>query len=252
MPAQAPMLQRRCACGGTPGPDGECAACKARRLGVQRRAAAAGPQIAPPIVHDVLRGPGRPLDPGVRGEMEARFEHDFSRVRVHNDTAAAASAKSVAARAYTVGSHVVFGGKPIRALYPGGLGAARARADPRRPATRSRRCACGFCRLRPRTMRSSAPPRPPPQTARASNGRTRATPASGGETFAARTLPPGRGRCGPGRSTEWRSRRPSADIPPSRLTRIRWPTCRAASIPSRSPDDPPARVGSRPSLPAAQ
>jgi hypothetical protein len=64
---------------------------------------------APPIVHDVLRGPGRALDPGVRGEMEARFEHDFSRVRVHNDAAAAASAKSVAARAYTVGSHVVFG-----------------------------------------------------------------------------------------------------------------------------------------------
>ena len=109
MPAQAPMLQRRCACGGTPGPDGECAACKARRLGVQRRADAAGPQIAPPIVHDVLRGPGRALDPGVRGEMEARFEHDFSRVRVHTDAAAAASAKSVAARAYTVGSHVVFG-----------------------------------------------------------------------------------------------------------------------------------------------
>jgi hypothetical protein len=25
-------LQRRCACGGTPGPDGECAACKAKRL----------------------------------------------------------------------------------------------------------------------------------------------------------------------------------------------------------------------------
>ncbi len=28
------LVQRRCACGGTPGPDGECAACKARRLAV--------------------------------------------------------------------------------------------------------------------------------------------------------------------------------------------------------------------------
>jgi hypothetical protein len=41
--------------------------------------------------------------------MEARFDHDFSRVRIHADEAAASSAESVAARAYTVGSHVVFG-----------------------------------------------------------------------------------------------------------------------------------------------
>ncbi len=103
----AQMLQRRCACGGTPGPDGECAECKRKRL--QRSAAGIGPTVAPPIVHDVLRSPGRPLEPSVRGEMEARFGHDFSRVRVHADTRAAASADAVAAQAYTVGRHVVFG-----------------------------------------------------------------------------------------------------------------------------------------------
>ena len=41
--------------------------------------------------------------------MERRFDHDFSRVRVHTDSRAAESARSVLARAYTVGSHVVFG-----------------------------------------------------------------------------------------------------------------------------------------------
>ena len=102
-----PVLQRRCACGGTPGPDGECAACKAKRL--QRQAAAAAPQTAPPIVHEVLGSPGRPLEAGVRNRMEARFGHDFSRVRVHSDARAAQSARDVGAAAYTVGSDVVLG-----------------------------------------------------------------------------------------------------------------------------------------------
>lgn len=101
------VLQRRCACGGTPGPDGECPECKRKRL--QRSAAGAGPAVAPPIVHDVLRSPGRPLEPSVRGEMEARLGHDFSQVRVHSDSQAAASAEAVVAEAYTVGRHVVFG-----------------------------------------------------------------------------------------------------------------------------------------------
>lgn len=41
--------------------------------------------------------------------MEPHFGRDFSRVRVHNDSAAAQSARDVNARAYTVGQHVVFG-----------------------------------------------------------------------------------------------------------------------------------------------
>jgi hypothetical protein len=40
--------------------------------------------------------------------MEPRFGHDFSAVRVHTDERAAESAVSVNARAYTVGSHLVF------------------------------------------------------------------------------------------------------------------------------------------------
>jgi hypothetical protein len=40
--------------------------------------------------------------------MEAGLGHDFSRVRVHTDETAAASARAVNALAYTVGQHVVF------------------------------------------------------------------------------------------------------------------------------------------------
>ena len=59
-------------------------------------------------VHDVIKSGGRPLEPDVREDMEARLGHDFSDVRVHDDTAAAASATAVNAHAYTVGPNVVF------------------------------------------------------------------------------------------------------------------------------------------------
>src|SRR6185503_6638867 len=64
---------------------------------------------APPIVHEVLSSEGRPLEASTRGFMEQRFGHDFSRVRVHDDSRAAASARAVHARAYSAGSQIVFG-----------------------------------------------------------------------------------------------------------------------------------------------
>jgi hypothetical protein len=65
----------------------------------------------PPLVNEVLRSPGQPLDPHTRSFFEPRFNHDFSRVRVHTDAPAAKSALAVNARAYTVGQDVVFGGQ---------------------------------------------------------------------------------------------------------------------------------------------
>jgi hypothetical protein len=62
----------------------------------------------PPAVHATLAGPGRSLDESTRTTMEARFRHDFSRVRIHDDGLAARSADSVNALAYTVANHVVF------------------------------------------------------------------------------------------------------------------------------------------------
>lgn len=60
-------------------------------------------------VDQALASPGRPLDPSLRQEMEQRFGHEFSRVRVHTGGAAEQSASDVSANAYTVGHNVVFG-----------------------------------------------------------------------------------------------------------------------------------------------
>jgi hypothetical protein len=75
---------------------------------LQRSALDRGPEAAPPIVHQTLRDPGEPLDGETQAAMGARFQHDFSGVRVHTDRRAAASARAVDAAAYTVGEHVVF------------------------------------------------------------------------------------------------------------------------------------------------
>jgi hypothetical protein len=56
---------------------------------------------------ETLRGAGAPLDRDVRAGFEHRFGHDFSRIRVHADGAAAEAARSVAAEAFAVGRHVV-------------------------------------------------------------------------------------------------------------------------------------------------
>jgi hypothetical protein len=55
-----------------------------------------------------LRQGGQPLDANTRAFFEPRFGTDFSAVRIHNDTNAAASARAVNALAYTVGHNVVF------------------------------------------------------------------------------------------------------------------------------------------------
>jgi hypothetical protein len=100
-------LQRSCACGQHTAGEEECTECRKPRL--QRRAVAHGqPGVAPPIVREVLRSPGQPLDAQTRALMEPRFGHDFSRVRVHTDAHAAESARAVGAIAYTVGHHIVF------------------------------------------------------------------------------------------------------------------------------------------------
>ena len=66
-------------------------------------------RTAPRIVHDVLREGGAPLDDASRGFFEPRFGHDLSAVRVHAGRAAAAAARSIYARAYAAGDHVVLG-----------------------------------------------------------------------------------------------------------------------------------------------
>jgi hypothetical protein len=74
------LLQRQCACGQHTSAGGECEECKKKREGKLQRAAinSASTTEVPPIVHDVLRSPGQPLDATTRSFMEPRFGHDFS------------------------------------------------------------------------------------------------------------------------------------------------------------------------------
>ncbi len=60
------------------------------------------------MVHGVLSSPGQPLDAKTRSFFEPRFGLDFSRVCIHTDERAAASARAVNALAYTVGHQLVF------------------------------------------------------------------------------------------------------------------------------------------------
>jgi hypothetical protein len=65
-------------------------------------------QQASPVKDVVGSGGGSPLDRDTRGFMESRLGADFGDVRIHTDSKASESAKSVQAYAYTVGSDVVF------------------------------------------------------------------------------------------------------------------------------------------------
>jgi Domain of unknown function (DUF4157) len=66
-------------------------------------------ESAPPSVERTLATAGQPLEPALRNDMEQRFGHDFSGVRVHSGALAEQSARDVQAHAYTAGTSVVFG-----------------------------------------------------------------------------------------------------------------------------------------------
>jgi len=87
-PAGKSLLQRSCGCGGSH----------------QQHA----DHSVPAIVHEVVRAPGQPLDVQTRSFMEGKFAHDFSKVRIHADEKAGASARAVHSLAYTVGNNLVF------------------------------------------------------------------------------------------------------------------------------------------------
>jgi len=148
-PTRSRLLQRKCACGDAPGTGGECEACRKTRLqrklaiglsndpleleadrvaeqilATPTDAAISGASLSiqrdtgqptehleevPASVDRVLGSPGRPLGPPLQQDMEQRFGHDFSRVRVHSGATAEQSAREVNANAYTVGHNMVFG-----------------------------------------------------------------------------------------------------------------------------------------------
>lgn len=102
------QLQRRCSGGSTA--SGECESCEKEKEGMLQRSLSVAPraEYAPPIVHDVLRSPGQPLDPSTRAFFEPRLRCDLSGVRTHVGSQASESARRVNAIAYAAGNDIVF------------------------------------------------------------------------------------------------------------------------------------------------
>jgi hypothetical protein len=142
-PSRMPMLQRKCACGDTCADcgrkdklqrkaaisePGDASELEADRVAdqvmrmpaptvqgkveadnsMQSRKGGGAPTGVPPIVGEVLRSPGQPLDTGTRTFMEPRFGRSFEAVRIHTGSLADSAAASVQARAFTLGRDVVF------------------------------------------------------------------------------------------------------------------------------------------------
>jgi len=96
-----------CSCGSDE--DEMCDECKQKASGISRQATQAGPVHAGHRVLDTIRrSSGHPLDAGARAFFEPRFGRDFSHVRIHTDSPAADSARSIRAHAFTAGSDVFF------------------------------------------------------------------------------------------------------------------------------------------------
>jgi hypothetical protein len=97
-----------------------CAACESEtkrtnedESPIQAKASPSSKGPATADVHAAARAVehgGAPLPGEVRSYFEPRFGHDFSRVRIHADGQAAAAARAVRARAFTLGSDIVFDG----------------------------------------------------------------------------------------------------------------------------------------------
>ncbi|MEP7218864.1 MAG: DUF4157 domain-containing protein, partial [Bacteroidota bacterium] len=101
MKSAGPVIHPPCACGGV------CPRCQRKgRDGLSDATAERAPGRE---LENGTRAGGRSLDPDIAADFGDRLGHDFSGVRIHSDDAAATSAGGMSARAYTVGTDIVFG-----------------------------------------------------------------------------------------------------------------------------------------------
>ena len=105
--ASRSLIQRKCACGGSGGLAGDCETCDQKKLSLQRstqdaEVATRNSVGVPPIVHDVLRSPGQPLDSETRAFMEPRFGHHFSRVQVQSVASQATNPRAALGPAFNL------------------------------------------------------------------------------------------------------------------------------------------------------
>jgi len=64
-----------------------------------------------PSIRNVISSGGSPLDRTTRSFFEPRFGADLGHVRIHTDSTAGQSARAINAKAYTLGSNIVFGNR---------------------------------------------------------------------------------------------------------------------------------------------
>ena len=105
-----PQIHRKCAsCASGAAPCSNCAAAE-EDLRIHRKEQGAGAGKQPSLSENFLGGlgPGHSLDHATRSFFEPRFGRDLSGVRIHTDSRAAESARTVNAHAFTAGDHVVF------------------------------------------------------------------------------------------------------------------------------------------------
>jgi hypothetical protein len=78
---------------------------------VQRKAVGPAPNAVPDLEQQIggLKDRGQPLPRSALDFFEPRFGYDFGRVRIHSDASAAENARGLNAKAFTVGSNIVFG-----------------------------------------------------------------------------------------------------------------------------------------------
>ena len=135
------LLQRKCDCGNHTVAGGECEECGKEKEHSQKKAAAdsrivqakrahhdggdarqrdfSAVRVSPP--QSIADGGGHQIEMPLRRFMEARFDRDFSGVRLHTDERAAASAQGLGALAYTAGEDIVFAQGSYEPETPRGL-----------------------------------------------------------------------------------------------------------------------------------
>jgi len=89
------LLQRKCACGGTPGPSGKCEECRKKRLSLQRKTLPTEAYAhhstlssqddscgVSPFFQEVIHSPSEPLHADTRAFLEPHIGHNFGAVHI--------------------------------------------------------------------------------------------------------------------------------------------------------------------------
>jgi Domain of unknown function (DUF4157) len=88
-----------------------CSACEDEEKMVQRTAMPSDRGVSaqgPDHVQNAISAGGQPLDHQTRSFFEPRLGYDLSNVRIHTDSTAGQSARAIHAKAYTLGSDIIF------------------------------------------------------------------------------------------------------------------------------------------------